>query len=77
MKIGKGNVIVFVKQPVHPEQTRAISASIGTLNGVINAQNSRRAENLICVDYDPQVIGSRHILNCVSEQGFEARLVGM
>jgi len=77
MKTGNSNVIVYVKQPVHREQVRALSERIGTLYGVVSAQNSSRAHNLICVDYNPQIIDSQHILACASNRGFAARLVGM
>jgi hypothetical protein len=77
MNTSKTNVIVYVKQPVHREQVRALSESIGRLYGVVSAQNSSRAQNLICVDYDPQVIDSGHILARASDMGFTARLVGM
>lgn len=77
MKISNSNVIVYVKRPVDREQTRAISESISALHGVVNAQSSRRAQNMICVDYEPWIIDSQHILQCVRNQGVKARLVGM
>jgi hypothetical protein len=77
MKNSKSNVIVYVKQPVRPEQARVISESVGALHGVIDAQASQRTGNVISVDYDPRAINSRHILQCVSDRGFDARLVGM
>jgi hypothetical protein len=77
MKTSNSNVIVYVKQPVHREQTRAISETLGALHGVVDAQTSHRAGNVICVDYDPRSIDLQHILQSVSEQGYNARLVGM
>jgi len=77
MKTSNSNVIVYVKQPVHREQARALSERIGALHGVVKAQNSSRVQNVICVDYDPAAIDSRHILEYVSNRGFSARLVGM
>jgi hypothetical protein len=77
MKTSNSNVIVYVKQPVHREQARVISESIGALHGVVSAQNSSRVENMICVDYNPRAIDAQHILECVSNRGFPARLVGM
>jgi hypothetical protein len=77
MKTSNSNVIVYVKQPVQGEQTRAISDNIRALRGVVNAQHSRRAPSMICVDYDPRTINSKAILQCVSDQGFPARLVGI
>jgi len=77
MNGSNANVIVYVKQPVHQGQVRAISADIGALYGVVRVENSRRSENVICVDYDPRTIGSQHILQHVREHGVSARLVGM
>ena len=77
MKPSNSNVIVYVKQPVHREQTRAISETIGALHGVIETQTSQRTGSVISVDYDPRSIDSQHILQSVSEQGYNARLVGM
>ena len=77
MKTSNSNVIVYVKQPVHREQTRAISEAIGALHGVISARTSGRTEKVIYVDYNPRAVDSQHILKRVSEQGYNARLVGM
>jgi len=68
MKTSNSNVIVYVKQPARREQVRVISKAIGALDGVVKAQNSSRADNMICVDYDPRVIESQHILRCVNKQ---------
>jgi hypothetical protein len=54
-----------------------ISETISTLQGVVRAVNSPRSENMICVDYDPATIDSRHILQVAREHGVPARLVGM
>jgi hypothetical protein len=77
MKTSNANVIVYVKKPVQHEMARVISKSIGALQGVVRAVNSPRSENMICVDYDPDTIGSQHILQVVCEQGVPARLIGM
>jgi hypothetical protein len=77
MKTSNANVIVYIKQPVRHEISRVISESIGTLQGVIHAVNSRRSENMICVDYDPGTVGSQHILRVAREHGVPVRLVGM
>jgi len=77
MKTSNSNVIVYVKQPVQPEQSRVISATIGALQGVIGAHASQRSGNVISVDYDPKIISSQHILQHVSASGFNVRLVGM
>jgi copper chaperone CopZ len=77
MKTSKTNVIVYVKQPVHREQTRTITETIGSLHGVINAKSCPRTQSMISVGYDPRIVNSQHILQCVSNQGVDARLVGM
>jgi hypothetical protein len=77
MKTSNSNVIVYVKQPVHREQTSAISETIGALHGVIETKTSQRTGSMISVDYDPRTIDSQHILQSVSKQGYKARLVGM
>ena len=77
MSTSNSNVIIYVKQPVDQGRARAVSKAIGTLNGVVQAVNSHRTENAICVDYDPAVINSKYILQCVRDQGVLARLVGI
>ena len=77
MSTSNSNVIVYVKRPVGQGRARAVSKAIGTLHGVVQAMNSHRTENAICVDYDPAVINSQSILQCVRDQGVTARLVGI
>jgi copper chaperone CopZ len=77
MSTSNSNVIVYVKQPVDQGRVLAVSKAIGTLYGVVQAVNSKRTENAICVDYDPAVINSQYILQCVCDQGVTARLVGI
>jgi len=77
MKTSNANVIVYVQPPVQQGQARVISESIGALPGVVRATNSRRTENMICVDYDPGTIGSQYILQVARDQGVPVRLVGM
>jgi hypothetical protein len=77
MKTSKTNLIVYIKQPVHREQTRTITDSIGSLHGVVNAKSSPRAQSMISAGYDPRIVHSQHILQCASNQGVDARLVGM
>lgn len=77
MITSKTQVIVYVKQTQPREQTRVLSETIGSLHGVISAKSSRRAQGMICVAYDARIINSQHILQCVSKQGFNVRLVGM
>jgi copper chaperone CopZ len=77
MKTAIANVIVYVKQPVHQEQSHMISEWIGALQGVEHAQASARTQSLISVDYDPTKTDSQHILQSVSGQGYTARLIGM
>jgi len=77
MSTGNANVIVYVREPVNAEQGRRLRDTVSALRGVRNASTSHRAATLMCVDYDPSTIDSQHILNCVTGQGFSARLVGM
>jgi hypothetical protein len=71
------NVIVYMKQPVHHEMARAVSESIGALEGVVRAVSSSRTESMICVDYDADTTDSQHILQVVRDHGVPARLIGM
>jgi len=77
MKQCNSNVIVYVKQPMRPEQARIISLVLGALRGVMQARVSSRSSNVFCVDYDPVAVDSQRILHSVSSQGYDARLVGM
>lgn len=77
MKHHKANVIVYVKQSVRKAQSIKISESISALNGVINTFVSDNKKSFICVDYDPQITDSQHILQCVNNKGYPARLIGM
>ena len=77
MSTSNSNVIVYVRQPVGQGGVRTVSRAIGKLHGVVQAVHSHRTENAICVDYDPAVINSQSILQCVRDQGVTARLVGI
>jgi hypothetical protein len=77
MRTSNANVIVYVKQTIGQGKARVISETISALQGVVRAVNSPRSENMICVDYDPATIDSRHILQVAREHGVPARLVGM
>jgi hypothetical protein len=77
MNTGNANVIVYIRQPLGPEQTRQLRHSVGALRGVTQASTSDRTATVMCVDYDPTTIDSQRILSCVTGQGVAARLVGM
>jgi ethanolamine ammonia-lyase small subunit len=77
MKTCHANVIVYIKEPLNPEQNHRVRASVNALHGVLHAGSSSRTEAVVCVDYDPAVTSSQRILNRVTEQGYSARLVGM
>jgi hypothetical protein len=77
MSTGNANVIVYVREPVNAEQGRRLRDTVSALRGVRNASTSDRTATLMSVDYDPSTIDSQLILNCVTGQGFSARLVGM
>jgi hypothetical protein len=77
MRTCNANVIVYVKQPLREGMASLISEAISSLQGVVRAVNSPRSESLICVDYDPASVDSRHILQVVREHSVPARLVGM
>ena len=69
--------IVHDNHPPGQGRARAARKATGALHGVVQAVNSPRTENAICVDYDPAVINSQNILQCVRDQGVTARLVGI
>jgi ethanolamine ammonia-lyase small subunit len=77
MKTCHVNVIVYVKEPIDREQNHRIRSSISALQGVVHAGPTNRTHALLCIDYDPTLISSQHILLGVTDQGYSARLVGM
>ena len=77
MKYHNANVIIYVKQPVEQGQLKRISNIVSSMRGVLNTEVSIWKKSFFSVDYDPSSTDSKHILNCVKDQGYSAVLVGM
>jgi len=77
MKHKGANVIVYVKQPVEQVQVKQISKSVSNLHGVVHSEVSNWARSFFSVDYDPASTNSKHILEHVNSQGYNAVLVGI
>jgi hypothetical protein len=77
MKHYNANVIVYVKQAGDQEHADRISQAINGLHGVVHAEASNWAKSFFSVDYDPFTTDSRFILKSVTDQGYNAVLVGM
>lgn len=77
MQTAQANVVVDVKEALGRETGNELISDIGGIPGVNHATVSPRSPRLVLVDYDPDRIDSRHILDTVQRHGFDARLIGM
>jgi hypothetical protein len=71
------NVIVHIAGTPATHAVDTLSQSLAGREGVLGTRQGAKSQNLVRVDYDPDVTTARAILDFVEDNGFKARLVGM
>ena len=77
MNIQLADVTLHIDKNLSSEQRGTIEESLRALDGVVSIHNPDKTPHLTLVEYDPDVITSRKILDRVTDQGAHAELVGL
>lgn len=77
MNIQLADVILHIDKNLSSEQRGTIEESLRALDGVVSIHNPDKTPHLTLVEYDPDIITSRKILERVTNQGAHAELVGL
>jgi hypothetical protein len=77
MDIQLADVIIHIDKNLSSEQRGTIEESLRALDGVVSIHNPDKTPHLTLVEYDPDIITSRKILERVTNQGAHAELVGL
>ena len=77
MDIQLADVTLHIDKNLSSEQRGTIKVSLRALDGVVSIHNPDKTPHLTLVEYDPDVITSRKILQRVTDQGAHAELVGL
>ena len=77
MDIQLADVTIHIDKNLSSEQRGTIEESLRALDGVVSIHNPDKTPHLTLVEYDPDVITSRKILERVTDQGAHAELVGL
>ena len=71
------NVMVYIQQFVDRQQLVDAKQIIDTCKGIINSMLGQTSANLLLVDYDPDIVSGKEILETLRGHGITAQLVGM
>ena len=77
MNIQLADVTLHIDKNLSSEQRGTIEESLRALDGVVSIHNPDKTPHLTLVEYDPDIITSRKILERVTNQGAHAELVGL
>jgi hypothetical protein len=77
MDIQLADVTIHIDKNLSSEQRGTIEESLRALDGVVSIHNPDKTPHLTLVEYDPDIITSRKILERVTNQGAHAELVGL
>lgn len=77
MSYQNADFIIHIDEQLSTEQIYDIEHIIGLNTGVHSVCVNDKRQHLMLVEYDPQEISSRSILNNVINQGIHAQLVGL
>ncbi len=77
MNIQLADVTLHIDKNLSSEQRGTIEESLRALDGVVSIHNPDKTPHLTLVEYDPDIITSRKILDRVTDQGAHAELVGL
>ena len=71
------NVMVYIQQYVDRQQLADAKQLVDTCKGIINSMLGQTSANLLLVDYDPDMVSGKEILDTLRGHGITAKLVGM
>lgn len=71
------NVLLYMRQLASREQLIEAKRKVDECKGIINTLLGQASANILLVDYDPQVVSGREIVDRLKAHGITAKLVGM
>ena len=71
------DVAIHIDEAVAAEQREGLQDKLRSLDGVMAAASQDDTPHLMLVEYDPNLIDSRKILDAVTDSGVHAELIGM
>ena len=71
------DVTIHIDEAVAVEDRERLQNRLRSLDGVMAAASQDATPHLMVVEYDPDVIDSRQILDTVTDSGLHAELIGM
>jgi hypothetical protein len=71
------DVTIHIDEALVAEEREAIQDRLRSLDGVMAAASQDPTPHLVVVEYNPDLIDSRTILDTVTDGGLHAELIGM
>lgn len=71
------DVTIHIDEAVAVEEREGLQDKLRALDGVLAAASQDDTPHLIVVEYNPDLIDSREILDAVTDCGLHAELIGM
>ncbi len=77
MNINLADLTLHINEDLDTERRAALEDSLRSLNGVVSVSNPNKTPHLTIVEYNPSVMDSQQLLQRVTDQGANAKLVGL
>ncbi|WP_455208017.1 hypothetical protein [Kaarinaea lacus] len=71
------NVMLYIQQFVSREQLAEAKNIVDTCKGIVNSMLGQASAKLLLVDYDPDMVSGKDIIDTLKGHGITAKLVGM
>ena len=77
MNIKMVDLSVHINEDTDHDTREKMQDKLRALNGIMGATSHDDKSHLLVVSYNPDVVTSKDILNCVKENGVHAQLFGL
>lgn len=71
------DVTIHVDEAINEDQQNTVIEVLRDCNGVVAVGHQHKSFHLFIVEYDPDLVNSRELLDVVIKQGVHAELVGL
>lgn len=75
-KNNHAGIVVHINEELQHEQISNLEASLGNDSGIKEARINRDKSHFMLVDYMPNIVNAREVVNYVKNKGYNAVLVG-
>jgi hypothetical protein len=69
--------MLYIQQFVSREQLAEAKKVVDACKGIVNTMFGQNSTKLLLVDYDPDMVSGKEILDTLRGHGIKAKLVGM